>query len=103
MNKIIVTLLFVIVVLSIINGISIMQGIGFIINKQTQTNYQSSHGSRYEVCGDGLDNDRDGYIDCIDWDCACSGYCAENCYDGIDNDRDGYIDRKDWYCDPQRC
>lgn len=36
-----------------------------------------------EICGDGIDNDRDGEID--------EG-CPEVCGDGIDNDRDGLVD-----------
>ena len=52
-----------------------------------------------ELCYDGIDNDGNGFVDCIDWSCACSPSCKEDCYDGIDNDGDGYIDFDDWYCD----
>ena len=37
-----------------------------------------------ELCGDGIDNDRDGYVDCEDQDCWNEGDCA-----GADDDRAG--------------
>ncbi len=50
------------------------------------------------TCGDGLDNDCDGFTDCGDVDCAlvpaCRGTCSptpEVC-DGVDNDCDGTVD-----------
>ena len=49
------------------------------------------------LCGDGIDNDSDGKIDCADSDCAA--YCvAEACQDGVDNDSDGKIDCADTNC-----
>lgn len=45
------------------------------------------------ACGDGLDNDYDGYVDLADWDCDESTVAA--CTDGIDNDGDGLIDEED--------
>jgi hypothetical protein len=75
-----------------------------------------------EICGDGIDNDCDSYVDTNDSDCvesppicpdndgdgyedvACGGDdcnddnpeinpgATENCVDGVDNDCDGYID-----------
>ena len=48
-----------------------------------------------EVCGDGIDNNCDGLIDCEDPDCQID----EVCDDGIDNDCDGLIDCDDPDCD----
>ena len=59
------------------------------------------------ACTNGIDEDCDGYVDCMDRDCSCVGACApfrtgctcrgaENtnatCSDGIDNDCDGFTD-----------
>ncbi len=76
-------------------------------------------------CGDGVDNDCDGFFDCTDFDCqrspvticprdggtatdrpACdSGGALENtaaaCGDGLDNDCDGFIDCSDNNCSCQ--
>ena len=50
----------------------------------------------YEECGDGVDNDADGLIDCLDTsDCPP---CQEECTDGIDNDFDNLVD-----CDDPDC
>ena len=49
-----------------------------------------------ELCRDGVDNDGDGRIDCMDPD--CSSVCVEICDDGEDNDGDGQIDCKDLDC-----
>jgi len=48
-----------------------------------------------EVCDDGMDNDGDGFVDCADTDCPP---CQEICDDGLDNDRDGLVD-----CDDPNC
>ena len=45
------------------------------------------------ACGDGLDNDYDGYVDSADRDCDESTVGA--CTDGLDNDGDGLIDEAD--------
>ena len=50
-----------------------------------------------EVCGDGLDNDRDGLADCTDPDCE-SAACPEDCLDGRDNDANGATDCADSAC-----
>jgi hypothetical protein len=65
------------------------------------------------ACGDRIDNDCDGYTDCVDRDCSCVGTCAafragctcggaENttasCRDAVDNDCDGFIDCNDFGC-----
>lgn len=55
-----------------------------------------------EICGDGLDNDGDGQIDCADGDCDSSPLCIDTteaiCDDGLDNDGDGQIDCADSDC-----
>ena len=53
-----------------------------------------------ELCMDGLDNDEDGLIDCLDPGCGnlCSEDNSTTCNDGIDNDNDGMID-----CDDDSC
>jgi hypothetical protein len=55
-----------------------------------------------EVCDDGLDNDVDGYVDCLDSDCPL---CVEDCDDGRDNDFDNFIDCADDECrnEPDCC
>jgi len=62
-----------------------------------------------QACGDGIDNDGDGSIDCADTDCAtrscgtgcnCSGGARHEtvCNDGIDNDADAAADCSDADC-----
>ena len=55
-----------------------------------------------ENCSNGVDDDLDRLIDCLDPDCAGAPLCAgfvEDCADGRDNDRDGAIDCADRDCD----
>ena len=50
-------------------------------------------------CGDNLDDDGDGAVDCADGDCASHRACRErSCSDGLDNDGDGAVDCKDSEC-----
>jgi len=52
-------------------------------------------------CGDGVDNDSDGLVDCNDPDCWLTPNCmwvVELCGDGIDNDGDNLIDCADPDC-----
>ncbi|MED5373854.1 MAG: hypothetical protein VX899_22740 [Myxococcota bacterium] len=50
-------------------------------------------------CFDGVDEDRDGLMDCEDADCADAWACTESdCSDGSDNDGDGLAD-----CDDDDC
>ncbi len=53
-------------------------------------------------CVDGIDNDGDGFIDCVDSDCASDAGCcvpaAEICSDMIDNDCDRLVDCADPNC-----
>lgn len=55
-----------------------------------------------EICDDGIDNDGDNFIDCIDYDCRPGPSCLENtdalCSDGEDNDGDMLMDCADPSC-----
>jgi hypothetical protein len=56
------------------------------------------------LCGDGIDNDFDGNVDCSDPDCLSAPECAGladsefNCVDGVDNDGNGAVDCADEAC-----
>ena len=65
------------------------------------------------ACGDGRDNDCDGFVDCNDRDCSCQGTCPSSrsgctcsgpentntaCGDGRDNDCNGFMDCNDFAC-----
>lgn len=50
-------------------------------------------------CSDGVDEDQDGDADCADSDCASDPACIEDCGDGLDNDLDGQIDCADSECE----
>jgi len=54
------------------------------------------------TCGDSIDNDCDGLIDCLDDDCDAVGTCEYGteltCDDSVDNDGDGDIDGADSDC-----
>lgn len=52
----------------------------------------------WEVCKDGEDNDMDGLVDCFDADCVGLWDCRELCNDGQDNDKDGLSDCEDADC-----
>lgn len=56
-----------------------------------------------EVCADGVDNDADSLVDCLDTDCASHFACSVEtaCADGQDNDYDGNIDCADRDCTGQ--
>ncbi len=62
-------------------------------------------GGCVEDCDDGVDNDQDGYLDCLDNDCIADPACGELCHNGADDDRDGAIDCLDSDClsDPGCC
>jgi hypothetical protein len=54
-----------------------------------------------ELCGNGIDDDCNGAIDCADMACRFEPSCAptaEQCNNGIDDDRDGAIDCNDTDC-----
>ncbi|WP_373044472.1 hypothetical protein [Vulgatibacter sp.] len=59
----------------------------------------------FEVaCGNGIDEDGDGLLDCADPDCAADALCTggggpiEICDNGFDDDGDGRIDCGDGDC-----
>lgn len=50
-------------------------------------------------CSNGVDDDRDGDVDCEDYDCDALPACHEsNCADGVDDDGDGDTDCFDYDC-----
>ncbi len=71
--------------------------------------YADTSGGTSEVCDDGIDNDKDGNIDCADSDCSGASNCDPppppppategDCRDGIDNDKDGLTDCQDPDCE----
>lgn len=79
-------------------------------------------GTNETECGDGVDNDCDGAVDCADSDCegiscgengmiCASGSCVcsrgeppeTECGDGVDNDCDGLVDCADSDCSDRSC
>jgi len=62
-----------------------------------------AYGGCEEACGDGVDNDGDGLIDCEDATCAGDATCFEDCEDGVDNDGDGLADCEDDECAGPNC
>ncbi len=62
-----------------------------------------SESSDFETtCGDGMDDDNDGAVDCADTDCSSDPVCVngnfEVCGDGMDNDGNGAADCDDAAC-----
>ncbi|MCB9742339.1 MAG: putative metal-binding motif-containing protein [Alphaproteobacteria bacterium] len=53
-----------------------------------------------EACGDGVDSDCDGDVDCDDGDCLGDAACPTEavCDDGVDDDSDGLVDCEDADC-----
>ena len=52
------------------------------------------------ACHDGMDEDRDGDTDCLDYDCDTDPGCTEmDCTNGMDDDGDGNADCADYDCD----
>jgi hypothetical protein len=67
----------------------------------TETCLNNDNQQEYEICSDGLDNDKDGHTDCEDWmDCARDHHCNQSeqgpkcfvCVYGEDNEgEEGYL------------
>jgi hypothetical protein len=51
-----------------------------------------------EVCANGVDDDGDTLVDCMDQDCQNDPACPEVCDNGIDDNGNGSIDCEDWAC-----
>lgn len=81
------------------------------VEESASGEYVPSAESGPEACGDGIDNDEDGFIDCVDLDCQPSDEPAppcvpdgmpedtdDRCQDGIDNDENGFTDCEDFDC-----
>ncbi|MBM4372983.1 MAG: hypothetical protein FJ098_15120, partial [Deltaproteobacteria bacterium] len=55
-----------------------------------------------EICDNEIDDDGDGFVDCIDWDCDDDPACAafqEVCTGGSDEDGDSFVDCDDFDCE----
>jgi hypothetical protein len=55
-------------------------------------------GSLIENCVNGVDDNGNGLVDCLDFDCAGNPTCAERCDNCVDDDGDGAVDRDDLDC-----
>ncbi len=55
-------------------------------------------GSVTEDCDNGSDDNGNGLVDCLDFDCAGDPTCDERCTNCIDDDGDGAVDRDDADC-----
>jgi len=51
-----------------------------------------------EICGNGIDDDNDGFTDCQDNDCSMATTIECDCSDGLDNDNDAFLDEEDADC-----
>lgn len=58
-------------------------------------------GSAIEDCDNGTDDNANGLIDCLDYDCAGQSFCDERCDNCVDDDGDGAVDRADPECAPR--
>ncbi len=56
-----------------------------------------------ETCGNGVDDDEDGRVDCMDDECLDAPECLppppEDCFNGVDDDEDGLTDCGDPDCE----
>jgi len=62
-----------------------------------------------EICDNGIDDDKNGKVDCDDESCKTNPACMETvCNDGKDDDNDGLVDcddpdcKKSWQCMPKK-
>lgn len=51
-----------------------------------------------EICNNGIDDDNDGWIDCSDTECYDLEICVEICDNGIDDNNNGLVDADDPQC-----
>ncbi len=51
-----------------------------------------------EICNNGIDDDGDGWVDCSDTECFSVSYCIEDCTNGIDDNGNGLVDEDDPQC-----
>jgi CSLREA domain-containing protein len=58
-------------------------------------------GSAIEDCDNGTDDNANGLVDCLDYDCAGESFCDERCDNCVDDDGDGAVDRADAECSPR--
>ncbi len=58
-------------------------------------------GAIVEDCDNGIDDNANDLVDCLDYDCAGQPLCAERCDNCVDDDGDGAIDRADPGCTPR--
>ncbi|MDF9797606.1 gliding motility-associated-like protein [Catalinimonas alkaloidigena] len=59
--------------------------------------------AQVEICGDGIDNDGNGFADCLDLEAKCyltDPNCGieSDCGNGVDDDGDGFVDYYDGDC-----
>jgi len=55
-------------------------------------------GAAIEDCDNGTDDNANGLVDCLDYDCAGQSFCDERCDNCVDDDGDGAVDRADPEC-----
>lgn len=55
-------------------------------------------GAAIEDCDNGTDDNANGLVDCLDYDCAGQSFCDERCDNCVDDDGDGAVDRADPDC-----
>jgi hypothetical protein len=87
-------------------GVSLLAGCGSGDVPTTPTT-ECAQKTCAEACADGIDNDRDGTVDCADADCTSVPNCMAvaygvpyetDCGNGTDDDTDGAIDCADSDC-----
>ena len=73
------------------NGYNDNTGVGYL-------SFEWANLSGAEVCGNGADDDFNGFVDAADPVCATEGPAFGNCADGADNDLDGLTDCAEISC-----
>ena len=75
--------------------------LGAVLLAVTLSGCHCGSGARGEICGNGIDDDGDGPVDCLDSECRDLDPCqnqAEACFNGLDDDFDGDVDCADSDC-----